>query len=111
MKASGLESGPSSVALMGLLARRCSRCGALVPRGMKYCPDPGCFARVRWSRDKSVELHVMGVADEVESVTRRLVSGLGQSRMTAPEGVDVSTDAARWPSTAASNRVLNCGEA
>ena len=65
---------------------------------MKYCPDPSCGARVRWNRDKSVELYVTGIADEVESVTRRLVDGLGHSRMTPPRGVEVSADAvARWP--------------
>ncbi len=34
---------------------------------------------MRWSADDSVELHVTGVADEVESVTRRLAAGLASS--------------------------------
>jgi hypothetical protein len=73
-------------------------CGARVPRRMDYCPDPTCRARVTWNNDKSVELYVVGIADEVESVTRRLVSGLRQSRTAAPEDVEDSTGvAAGWP--------------
>jgi uncharacterized Zn finger protein (UPF0148 family) len=74
---------------------RCPKCYVLLRRGDTFCPS--CGARVLWRADDSFQLHVTGVADEVESVTRRLVEGLASSRLlgdkTAAHHSDVQ---ARW---------------
>ena len=43
---------------------------------------------VRWGTDSSLELHVTGVADEVESVTRRLAAELTPTTAKAGEAAD-----------------------
>lgn len=43
---------------------------------------------MRWDADNSVELHVTGVPDEVESVTRRLAAGLALSRVTPEKAAE-----------------------
>jgi hypothetical protein len=52
---------------------------------------------VRWHPDDSFELHVTGVADEVESVTRHLAEGLASSRLPADKNAAHHSDVqARW---------------
>jgi hypothetical protein len=63
---------------------RCPKCYVLLRRGDTFCPS--CGARVLWRADDSFELHVTGVADEVESVTRRLAEGLASSRLLGDKG-------------------------
>jgi hypothetical protein len=58
----------------------CPYCYTVLRAGDDRCL--ACRARVSWRTDDSVELHVTGVADEVESVTRRLAAGLAPSRET-----------------------------
>ena len=56
-----------------------------------------CRASIRWSPDTSVELHVTGVADEVESVTQRLAADLMSSRATSRLGTEATHEAqSRW---------------
>lgn len=51
----------------------CHNTVAVGPLGVGHCP---CGTRVFLRPDNSVELHVTGVAAEVESVTRRLAAEL-----------------------------------
>src|ERR1700722_13697067 len=75
----------------------CPQCCRPVRRRNRFCPDPRCGARIRWDADDSVELHVTGVADEVESVTRLLAAGLASSRVRADKSASHQLGVqARW---------------
>ena len=52
---------------------------------------------MRWGTDNSVELHITGAADEVESVTSRLTAELASSGVTAGNAAELSPDVLdRW---------------
>ena len=73
----------------------CTGCGHIILDGERFCGS--CGASVRWGADDSVELRVTGAADEVESVTRRLVAELSPSLLAAESAADPSPDAEdRW---------------
>lgn len=76
-------------------AQFCPYCYTPIGASDEFCP--ACKTKVRFRPDHSVELHVTGAADEVESVTRRLTAGLAPTRVTAGKGAEHPSDApARW---------------
>lgn len=66
-----------------------------MPVGSRRCQ--ACSVKVRLDAGKSVELHVTGKMDEVESVTRRLAAELAPSEVTVEEASELSSGAQdRW---------------
>jgi hypothetical protein len=73
----------------------CPDCHTVNSSGEVSCG--ACHASIRWHPDRTVELYVTGVADEVESVTQRLAADLTSSRATSRLGADASHEAqSRW---------------
>ena len=76
-------------------ARVCKLCGIVGEPGSKRCAC--CGARLRWDTDDSLELTVTGaVAEEVETVTRHILSELVSGRSLPQSRVQVEEKKRGW---------------